>query len=230
VHPGQIAVEKLFDGSTREQGLKAVEGSRHVLAMVTSVIPGRGAFLELEDERFDLRSRELSRIMVRGSSFILHLAPSRPGLWIPGPGWLEWPFFIGPNMRRNLKDFQLDPILVERLLQNRERAPDERPEVEYPRDTTLEEAVARMTKEAKSEGRPALVLSAEEWERLVLKHLDDTDITRFTQEVIRMVSDVESPDEMNRWFALAMNIWNSTPQPDRGGRTAYELSEEREAN
>jgi len=44
--------------------------------------------------------------------------------------------------------------------------------------------------------------------------------------VTKRVGDVPSLDELNRWMALAMNIWNTTPQPDRGGRTAQELSSE----
>jgi len=49
---------------------------------------------------------------------------------------------------------------------------------------------------------------------------------RFSKDVVKWVGEVPSLDDMNRWLALAMNIWNSTPQPDRGGRTAYEVSRE----
>ena len=216
LRPAQAGVEELFSGRAREEGLRAVEGSRYVLAIVSSVIPGRGAFLELEDERFDLRSRELARMMTRGMAFVLHVLPSRPGLWIPGPGWLQWPVAIGPNMRGNLKKAQPDPISVERLLQNRDRGPQDKSQIECPRDTTLEQAVTRMTEQAEAEDRMELILPLEDWERLVLEHLDDTDIMLFAQEVTKMVGNVGNVDEINRWLALAMNIWNTTLQPDQG--------------
>jgi hypothetical protein len=36
-------------------------------------------------------------------------------------------------------------------------------------------------------------------------------------------------DELNEWLALATEIWNNTPQPDRGYRTAYEIALDGEA-
>jgi len=43
---------------------------------------------------------------------------------------------------------------------------------------------------------------------------------------VAIIGKVTSLDDLNRWLALAMNIWNSTPQPDCGGRTVYELTAE----
>jgi hypothetical protein len=33
-------------------------------------------------------------------------------------------------------------------------------------------------------------------------------------------------EEINKWLGLAMNIWNNTPQPDRGGKSAFEMGQE----
>ena len=40
-----------------------------------------------------------------------------------------------------------------------------------------------MTEAARTEGRTGLVMPPEEWERLVLSHLDNPDITAFSKEV-----------------------------------------------
>ena len=69
------------------------------------------------------------------------------------------------------------------------------------------------------------MLSAEEWKQLVLEHLHGNNNVGFAQQVVNMVGDVESMDDINRWLALAMNIRNNTPQPDRDGRTAHEIAE-----
>lgn len=223
--PAEVAAEELFTGRVLEEAQRAVQGTRYVLGIVTSVIPSRGIFLELEDERFEVRSRTLSQVLRRGMSLLSHLIPSRPRLWIPGPGWLEWPMAIGPTMRQHLKRFQLDPVSVERLLQTRYGKQDES-RAEYPRDENLEQAVARMTEAARVEGKTALILSTEEWKQLVLSHLNSPDITAFGREIMERVGEVQDRDDLNRWLGLAMNIWNTTPQPDRGGRTAYEMSKE----
>jgi len=70
----------------------------------------------------------------------------------------------------------------------------------------------------------ALVLSVEEWKALVLACMKSSDITKFSKRVVKMVGKVSSLDDLNRWIALAMNIWNATPQPDRGGKTPFEIS------
>ncbi len=173
-------------------------------------------------------SRTLSRILTRGMTLISHLVPSRPGLWIPGPGWLEWPIGIGPNWRRELKRHQLAPISVERLLQMRIGEPDrdKRPKTELPKDSTLEDAVARMSEAARAAEKMSLVMMPQEWRGLVDKHLGGPDVMAFVKEVAERVGEVKDEAEMNRWFGLAMNIWNATPQPNRGGKTAYELLDE----
>jgi hypothetical protein len=44
---------------------------------------------------------------------------------------------------------------------------------------------------------------------------------------MKLAGKVSSIDEANQWLGLATNIWNNTPQPDRGGRTAPEMMTER---
>ena len=48
----------------------------------------------------------------------------------------------------------------------------------------------------------------------------------FSKDVMKLVGKVSSVEEANLWLGLAMNIWNNTPQPDRGGKTASELVDE----
>lgn len=40
------------------------------------------------------------------------------------------------------------------------------------------------------------------------------------------VGTVNSIDELNKWLGLAMNIWNNTPQPDRSGKSPFEIGRE----
>jgi len=222
---GEIAAEHLYRGTTLQEALRGIRESRYVLAIVRGV-GGRSVFLELENERFELRSKTLAQFVERNMALVTHLVPSRPRLWIPGPGWMEWPVRIGPNMRGNLKKLQPDPIEVERLLQQRSPKEGKGGKVDFPRDDTLQKAVARMTEAAMAERCAQLVLSPSEWERLVTKHLNDRGITAFAQEIYNRAGDVADMEALNRWLELATNIWNNTPQPDRGGKTANELAQE----
>ncbi len=195
-----------------------------MLAIVTSVLPGRSVLLELEEERFEIRDRRWSRSLTAHSAVSAHLVPTGcPGQWLPGPGWLEWPLRIGPHMREDLRKFQVDPLGLERLLQSRASVEERRPMP--PQDATLEEAVARMSNAARAAGLPRLIMSARDWEALVVKHMGGgSDFTAFTQEIVDRVGTADSVDDLDRWLQRAMNIWNTTPQPDRGGKSAYELS------
>ena len=218
--PAERGAMAVFTGRDREGALSAVRGVRYVLAVVRSVLPGEAVFLTLEQERFEVRHREWSWRLTPESTLYAYLIPIRRGIWLPGPGWLEMPIRLGPGMRSQLLDLQPDPVEVERMLQGR-AAEDARPKP--PEDETIDAAVARMTEAAREAGKESLILSAAEWAALVQHCMVDPDMMVFPWEVIDRVGDVAEADELNDWMALAHNIWNNTPQPDRGGKTANEL-------
>lgn len=224
--PAEMAAAALLIGSRLASALKSIQEARYVMAVTTMVRPGKAVYLELEDEEFEIDSRILSQVLHRDDILCAHIMPVGRGHWLVCPGWLVWPTRFGPGIRSRLKKFQLDPIQVERFLQRRASAGKDKPRIEYPRDKTLEEAVARMTKAAQAEGKDKLVRSLEDWSKLVLAFMQANDINRFSKDIVKWVGEVPSLDDLNRWLALAMNIWNATPQPDRGGRTAYDLSRE----
>lgn len=222
--PAQIAAEALYRGKFLEEVGLSIKGSRYVTAVVAGLEPHRSVFLELEDEWFEVRNRELSRMLERGITLVAWLIPNRRGKWLFGPGWLEMPFSVGPNMRQSLSDFQMDPIEVDRFL----RKPTEEevsadPEPEHPQDGNLDDAVTRMTEAAREERIERLVMSREEWTDLVLQHLLRNDAIGFSEAIIERFGSVQTLEDVNRWLGLAMNIWQNTPQPDRGGKTAFEL-------
>ena len=80
-----------------------------------------------------------------------------------------------------------------------------------------------MTAEAQRQGVPCLVLSESEWVKLVHQHMSGSDPMGFSQAIIPRVGSVASIDTLNQWIGLATAIWNATPQPDRGGKSANEL-------
>jgi hypothetical protein len=49
------------------------------------------------------------------------------------------------------------------------------------------------------------------------------DFSRFNEDVVKWVGEVPSLNDLNKWLAAVMNIWNATPQPDRDSKTAHEL-------
>ena len=123
--------------------------------------------------------------------------------------------------------FQPTPIEVERILQGKTRSPRERLASHEDDDIPLAEAVARMTEAAEQAGRSRLALSVEAWEQLVVRHLHDADSSAFAREIVDRAGHVEKIDELQQWLDLARLIWNATPQPDRDGKTANELSRQR---
>jgi hypothetical protein len=219
--PAELAAAALYTGADLADALAAIQGSRQVLGIVDSTDGRQRVAVELEDERFVVCSATWAQGLTAGAAVIAHLVPAGRNVWVPGPGWLAWPLRVGANMRRELKRFQPDPIQVERLLQH--RAGGDGPSQPYPRDATLEDAVARLTAAAKTDGRSGLVMSTEEWRSLILEQMAGPDLNAFVAEIMGRVGRVGDADEMNRWLALANNIWNATPQPDRGGQSAYEL-------
>jgi len=224
--PAETAAAALFTGPGLASALKSIQEARYVMAVTTMVSPGKAVYLELEDEEFDVDSRILSEALRRDDALCAHVMPVGRGRWLVCPGWLVWPTRFGPGIRSRLKKFQLDPIQVERFLQRRTEASESKPKIEYPRDKTLEEAVIRMTEAAQAGGKDKLVRSLEDWRKSVLACMKANDFNKFSKDIVKWVGEVPSLDNLNRWLALAMNIWNATPQPDRSGKTAYELSRE----
>jgi hypothetical protein len=224
--PAELAAAAILSGSDLTSAIDSIKCSRYVLAMVAMVNPGRGLILRLEDEEFTVDNRQLSRLLNRDDALYAHIIPAGRRGWLVGPGWLEWPMRIMPGMQAMLKKFQLSPIDLERLLQQRFESSEDRPKVELPRDSSLKAAVARMTKAANAEGRTNLVMTMAQWKKLVLSHMKSSQINDFSNDIVKRVGKVNSIDELNKWLGLAMNIWNNTPQPDRGGKSPFEISRE----
>ena len=167
-HPAELAVNVLLREPKLDLALRAIRGARYITGVVTGVIYGQGFYLELGDEEFEINGPALSRILRKGQAVSAHILPAGRGRWLLAPGWLTWPILPGPGMRSRLKSvFQPDPIEVENFLQGRVKVPDELNKIEYPRDDTLEAAVARMSEAARREGKPRLIMSPEEWKSIV---------------------------------------------------------------
>jgi hypothetical protein len=222
--PAQVAAESLYAGAELVDALDAIRRTRFVLAIVRSTDGKRTTMLELEREVFEVRNSTWAQELIRGSAIVAHLVPVRNRYWLAGPGWLQWPIVIGPNMRRDLSKLQFDPIQLERLMQGRGARPDQEARTLPPQDATLAEAVARFSNAAAERNRPDLVMSEEQWRGLVVRHMVSTNPNSYFQEIMARIGPASSLDEVNDWLGLANNIWNVTPQPDRGGKTAKELS------
>ena len=222
-HPAELAAAAILGGNELAAALDSIKDSRCVLAMVAMVNPGKGLILKLEDEEFTVDNRMLSRLLDRDDALYAHIIPAGRRGWLVGPGWLQWPIGIMPGMQAMLKNFQLSPIDLERLLQQRPEPNEDRPKVEPPHDDTLKAAVTRMTKSAKVEGHQNLIMTPTQWKKLVLSYLKAEKFADFGKDIVSRVGEVNSVEETNRWLGLAMNIWNNTPQPDRGGKLPSEI-------
>jgi hypothetical protein len=223
-HPAELAANALLKQPRLSSVLNAIQKARYVTGVVTGIIHDRGFYMELEDEQFTIDSPVLSHILRREQAVSAHILPTTRNRWLVAPGWLTWPILPGPGIRSQLKSvFQPDPIEVERFLQGRVKVPEELKKIEYPQDDTLEAAVARMSEAAKKEGKPKLIMSPEDWKNIVLSHMRSNDSSGFAEEVYQRVEKFSSIEEVNKWLALAMNIWNTTPQPDKGGKSANQL-------
>jgi len=223
--PIELAANTLLQGTELNSVLEAIRNTRYVMAVVSDVTRGQAFFLELQEERFKVISHTLSHRLRKGSTVCMHILPVGRGRWLSGPGWSVWPIRFGPGMRAHLKELQPSPIQVERFLQQRVDTPEELQNIEYPRDDTLEAAVARMSQAARREGREGLIMETEEWRNLVCSYMTTRDTNGFVEELYRRMGAFKSIEDANRWLALATNIWNTTPQPDRGGKSANELVE-----
>ncbi|MFC1943759.1 hypothetical protein ACFLWO_04210 [Chloroflexota bacterium] len=224
--PAELAAEAFFSGDELISAIDSIRNCRYVLVMVAMVTPGRGLILKLEDEEFAIENHQLSRMVNRDESLYAHIVPAGRHGWLVGPGWLQWPIRILPGMQAALKDFQLSPIELERLLQQRKDSYKDLPKEEMPRDSSLKAAVDRMTKSAKAEGHQDLVMTPTQWKKLVLSHMKSSQVNGFIREITERVGEVKMVEELNSWLGMAMNIWNNTPQPDREGQSPFELSQE----
>ena len=65
------------------------------MAVVTMVRPGKGVYLELEDQEFEIDSPILGDVLKRGDALCAHIIPVGYGHWLVGPGWLVWPTRLG---------------------------------------------------------------------------------------------------------------------------------------
>jgi len=230
-HPAELAANALIRPPKLGPILDAIRKARYATGVATGFIRGQSFYMELEDEQFIINSPTLTRILMKGQAVSAHILPTTRNRWLVGPGWLTWPMAPGPGMRSRLKTvFQPDPIEVERFLQGRVQAPEELRNIEYPRDATLEAAVARMSDVAKKEGKPKLIMSPKEWQDIVLSYMKGNNAGGFAEEIYKRVGKISSVAEANKWLALAMNIWNTTPQPDRGGKSATDLIREQWGN
>ncbi len=84
-----------------------------------------------------------------------------------------------------------------------------------------------MTRAALAEGKDNLIKSPKEWMTLVLAGMKSRNINKFSTDVLKLAGKIASAEEANRWLGLGSNIWNNTPQPNRGGKTANEMIAER---
>jgi hypothetical protein len=226
--PAELAANALLGGRELILAVEATRAARYVTGVATRITRGRGFYLELEDEEFAINSSALSRTVQEGQALSAHIVRSSGSRYLLAPGWLAWPILPGPEMRSQLKSvFQPNPVEVERFLQRRvERLDDSEKEVEYPEDDTLEAAVARMSKAARMEGKVQLIMSVEEWKNVVLSHMTSRNFNGFTQEICKRIGKFTSVEDTNKWLALATNVWNNTPQPHRGGKSAHQMVRE----
>jgi hypothetical protein len=226
-HPAELAVEELLSGEEYTGALKAIQGARFMLAVVTMAVPGKTLFLELQDEEFEVPDSYLSQQFSREEALCTYLLPAGRKKWIMGPGWVTWPTRLGPGVRKVLKQMQMNPLQLERFFQQRSDGKNE-PQVDIPRDITLQAAVDRMSEAARAAGKPQLVRTLQEWRAIVLKAMQSGDSDAYFNELAKLTGDDQSLDEINKWLGLASNIWNNVPQPDRGNKSAVQLRKEME--
>jgi len=225
--PSELAAIAFLRGRELDTALKTIRTVRYVTGVASRINPGRGFYLQMEDEGFGIESSALSRTIEKGQLVSAHLIRTSRDRYLLAPGWVAWPIMAGPGIRGQLKSvFQPDPIEVERFLQGRVHRPDRSDQIERPEDDTLQAAVARMSEAAREAGRTGLIMSPEEWQKVVLPYLRRRDMSRFADELHRRAAKFESVADANKWLALATNIWNNTPQPDRGGKSPNQLLRE----
>jgi hypothetical protein len=134
---------------------------------------------------------------------------------------MELPFQAGPNMKRELGQLQADAVSLEKMLCGKL---DTQAPVPH-RSATLAEAVERMSRLARERGHPELNLSEETWSSMVLGYMEEMDATGFCSMIAASAAPTDI-DETQLWTDHASDVWNNTPQPERGGKSAAQLVEE----
>lgn len=219
--PAEIAARSIFKRRRLDEALAAIEKAQYVVGSVTAVHPDRAVFIKVADQQqMEIRDRRLADPAIRNTTLFTWVLPARPKVWIPGPGWTVFPMTLGQGIRADMDLIQCSPIDLERLLRVK---PANTANEDMFKVRTLAEAVDRMTKAAEVDQRPNLIKTEAEWERLVLRYLLSMAIDGFFEEIMEELGLNDDTDALNMWIALAQDIWNTTPQPDRGGKTALEL-------
>ncbi|MEI6510385.1 MAG: hypothetical protein WCO14_05490 [bacterium] len=225
--PIEQAIRALVLEPKRVAATKLVHRARFLLGVVKDILPGASGgpqafFLQVSREQLGVYSATTDTGVQRGEGMILHLVPNGSGGWVAAPGWVRWPIAITPALRRQLQGLRLNPPQVERYLQCRNMV------MAIPRKSSkgLAEAVQRMSDVAREMGEEALVLSCEEWQEIVLPNLirEKPSPQHYIQQLLARIHKTVDADMLNRVIDLAMDIWNHTPQPDRDGKSAYQMA------
>jgi hypothetical protein len=221
-HPAVLAAQSILKESEAKSASIAIEKAMYILGVVSMIIPGKGFYLELQDQEFEISNKYLSGIFYKEETICAHILPSGYKHWVVGPGWVSLPIHCGKGLRANLKQMQMSPVQVERFLQQR---PDKQidPQPEHPRDTTLAEAVNRMTQAAQTAGETKLILSIDVWTGLLIEFMKSEKVTALSEYIVGKLIKHASIEDVNKWLALGSNIWNNAPQPDRGNKSANEI-------
>ncbi|MEI6309432.1 MAG: hypothetical protein WCP58_07310 [bacterium] len=235
--PIEQAIRALVLEPKRASATGLVHRSRYLLGVVKDILPGVGTsgrpggsqafFLQVNREQLGVYSTTASDCLQRGEGVILYLAPNGSGGWVAAPGWVRWPTSITPALRRQLRGLRFSPPQVERYLQCRPIV------MVVPRNAAhhlsskgLVEAVQRMSDAARELDEEGLALSNEEWQDFVLPYLmkEKPSPQSYIQQLLTRVHKAADTETLNRVVDLAMDIWNHTPQPDRAGKSAYQLA------
>ena len=129
-HPAELAASAMLMGSELNSLIDLINNSRYILGVISMVIPGQGLILRLEDQEFSIQSRPLSRLADRNDGLYAHIIPDGRRGWLVGPGWMQWPMSITRSIDLQLKKYQLNPIDVERILQQRRNYLESRTDIE----------------------------------------------------------------------------------------------------
>lgn len=93
---------------------------------------------------------------------------------------------------------------------------------QYP--VSLDQAITQMNTFARRTGYTGLLMERTRWEELVLRHMQNLKPGDYINAVIHAAGLKSlTTDEYPEFIQNCMQIWSATPQPDRGGLSAYEL-------